>query len=55
MLNKHEAEGTTDSKEYHDAVGVFYARHLCRLNPWPEEVVAALGSIEADPTVYMTM
>ncbi|TFK93667.1 proline-specific peptidase [Polyporus arcularius HHB13444] len=54
-LDKHEADGTTDSKEYHDAVGVFYARHLCRLDPMPEEVTSALGAIETDPTVYLTM
>ncbi|KAI0719387.1 proline-specific peptidase [Cerioporus squamosus] len=54
-LDKHEADGTSDSKEYHDAVGVFYASHLCGLDPMPEDVVGALGAIEADPTVYMTI
>lgn len=54
-LDKHEADGTTDSKEYHDAVDVFYARHVCRLDPMPTDVVEAFGSIEKDPTVYLTM
>ena len=34
---------------------VFYGRHLCRLDPWPDEVVEAFGWIERDPTVYHTM
>ncbi|KAI0367962.1 proline-specific peptidase [Pilatotrama ljubarskyi] len=54
-LNKHEAAGTTDSKEYHDAVSVFYARHVCRLDPMPSDLVETFATIEQDPTVYMTM
>ena len=54
-LDKHEADGTTDSKEYHDAVGIFYARHVCRLDPMPADLVEAFSTIEQDPTVYMTM
>ena len=34
---------------------VFYGRHLCRLDPWPDEVVEAFAWIERDPTVYHTM
>ncbi|KAL7279767.1 hypothetical protein ACG7TL_006174 [Trametes sanguinea] len=54
-LNKHEAAGTTDSKEYHDAVNVFYSRHVCRLDPMPKDLVETFATIEQDPTVYMTM
>ena len=38
ILARHEAAGTTDSKEYQDAATVFYRRHLCRLDPWPPEM-----------------
>lgn len=38
-LTKHEKEGTTDSAEYEAAVEVFYGLHVCRLKPWPSEVV----------------
>ncbi|KAF8661487.1 hypothetical protein AX16_001324 [Volvariella volvacea WC 439] len=55
VLKKHEDEGTTSSKEYMDAVGVFYERHLCLLKPMPQEVAISLGRIEEDPTVYHTM
>jgi proline-specific peptidase len=44
-----------ESEKYKAAVGVFYKRHLCRLDPWPAEVTKALGHLEEDPTVYMTM
>jgi L-proline amide hydrolase len=54
-LTRHEAAGTTDSPEYQEAMNVFYRRHVCRLDPWPEEVQRAFAAIEEDPTVYFTM
>ncbi|KAI0833605.1 Alpha/Beta hydrolase protein, partial [Trametes gibbosa] len=55
ILKKHEDAGTTDSKEYIDATYVFYARHACRLNPMPVEMLESVHSMETDPTVYLTM
>lgn len=55
ILLKHEADGTTESKEYMDAVQVFYARHLCIMNPMPDTLVEGFGWIDKDPTVYLTM
>jgi L-proline amide hydrolase len=54
-LRHHEEAGTTDDPAYEEACLVFYARHLCRLDPWPAEVVEAFAWIERDPTVYHTM
>jgi L-proline amide hydrolase len=54
-LRRHEEAGTTDDPEYEDACQVFYARHLCRMDPWPEEVVRTFQIMEQDPTVYHTM
>ncbi|MGN6090036.1 MAG: proline iminopeptidase-family hydrolase [Actinomycetales bacterium] len=54
-LRRHEDAGTTDDPEYAAAVEVFYRRHLCRLDPWPEGVVQGLAKIDEDPTVYHTM
>jgi L-proline amide hydrolase len=54
-LRRHEADETTDDPEYAEACKVFYARHLCRLDPWPDEVVEAFAWIDRDPTVYHTM
>jgi L-proline amide hydrolase len=55
VLDEHEAAGTTDSREYHAAMDVFYARHVCRVQPLPAEVAASFDQIEAEPTVYHTM
>ncbi|KAF9000592.1 proline-specific peptidase [Cyathus striatus] len=54
-IARHEAEGTTDSKEYQDVMNIFYGKHLCRVNPWPEELVRSFSLLETDPTVYQTM
>jgi L-proline amide hydrolase len=54
-LAGHEAAGTTDSPEYQEAMTVFYRRHVCRLDPWPDEVLRTFAAIEEDPTVYGTM
>jgi L-proline amide hydrolase len=54
-LREHEEAGTTDDPAYMEACQVFYARHVCRLDPMPPEVVEAFTWIERDPTVYHTM
>ncbi|OCB91819.1 proline iminopeptidase protein [Sanghuangporus baumii] len=54
-LRRHEEDGTTDSKEYEEAVGVFYERHLCRVKPFPRDLVRSFECIGEDPTVYHTM
>ncbi len=53
VLDKHEAAGTTDSEEYQEAVMVFYKRHLCRLDPWPEALELTMAG--AGLEVYHTM
>ncbi|KAI0787534.1 Alpha/Beta hydrolase protein [Fomes fomentarius] len=55
VLDEHEQDGTTDSAEYQDAVMVFYKKHLCRIDPFPEEALAVFKALEDDPTVYGTM
>jgi L-proline amide hydrolase len=55
MLRKHEATATTDDPEYAAACDVFYRRHVCRLDPWPDDLIDAFSWIDRDPTVYHTM
>ncbi|KAJ7140385.1 proline-specific peptidase [Mycena filopes] len=55
VLDQHEKQGTTDSKEYGEAVGAFYARHLCRLNPVPTAIMEGFECIQKDPTSSVTM
>ena len=54
-LLKHEQDGTTDDPAYEAATQAFYARHVCRVQPMPPEVLASFGKIAEDPTVYHTM
>ena len=56
VLDRCEREGKTGSREYEEAVEVFYKRFLCRVEPWPaKEVKVALGWLSTDSTVYATM
>jgi len=54
-LKRHEDAGTTDDPEYEEACMVFYQRLLCRLDPFPPELVESFEWIARDPTVYHTM
>ena len=54
-MDKCEIGGKTDSKEYQGVVGLYHSKFLCRLDPMPNEILASLGLIEEDPTVYSNM
>lgn len=54
-LRRHESEGTTDSREYYEAMRVFYDRHVCRIVPWPKDYLASYLETSNDPTVYTVM
>lgn len=53
VLSRCEADGTTDSKEYHDATLEFNKRFVCRLNPLPE--IFKEGAKYKNPEVYNIM
>jgi L-proline amide hydrolase len=50
-----ERSGETSTPEFQAAVMEFYKRHVCRVDPWPDEVVRTFDAMESDPTVYGTM
>ncbi len=52
VLTKHEIAGTTNDREYQTAVEVFYRRHVCRLEPWPNCVVRTMQALTEDGFVY---
>ena len=54
-LRRHEEAGTFTDPEYEEAVMVFYKRHLCRTDPWPDWVVQCFDVLEANPEVYHAM
>lgn len=43
VLDDHEARQFFDCPEYTAAIMVFYKRHLCRLEQWPQGVEQAMG------------
>jgi L-proline amide hydrolase len=54
-LRAHEEAGTTDDPAYEEAVMVFYQRHLCRVDPWPDWLVECFTILESNPEVYRSM
>ncbi|KAF2653599.1 prolyl aminopeptidase [Lophiostoma macrostomum CBS 122681] len=54
-LEEADREGDWESDEYKEACMVFYKRHVCRLEEWPECLEISLRELEEDPTVYGTM
>lgn len=55
VLDAHERTGSTDSPAYQEAMMTFYARHLCRITPWPDCLLRSFQAMEADPRVYHAM
>ena len=54
-LRHHEEAGITDEPAYEEAMRVYYKRHVCRLDPWPECYMRTDAKLEANPEVYHTM
>jgi len=54
-LLSYEEVGDFTNPAYLAATDVFYRNHVCRITPWPAEVVATFDAIASDPTVYHTM
>jgi len=52
-LDRNEKAGTVRSSEYQEAVQVFYERHLCRSDPWPQPLLASLEKGNFDLYVNM--
>ncbi len=52
-IDRHEASGFTGCPEYQAAMLVYYRRHVCRLDPWPDELERAFATQGAP--VYQTM
>lgn len=54
-LKKYEDMGVTRHPYYHEAMMVFYRRHVCRLNPWPQCLNRTFDKLASDPESYNTM
>jgi proline-specific peptidase len=53
VVERCEADGTTDSPAYRVAMQEFYRRHVCRLDPWPPEVEQMFADVNEDVYGYM--
>lgn len=51
-LDRHEATGDFAHPEYQEAVMVFYRRHLCRLDEWPDGLARSGAYLEDRNGVY---
>ena len=47
-IERCERDGHTDGEEYAGAMQVFYERHLCRLDPWPESMTRMMAELNTD-------
>lgn len=53
VIDRHEADGTTDAPEYQEATMEFYRRWLCRLDSWPDHLLRTFADWRED--VYDTL
>ncbi len=52
-IRRCEREGRTDAPEYKAAADVFYKRHLCRLDPWPDDLTRSYAGLGESVYSYM--
>jgi proline iminopeptidase len=53
LLEKHGARGEFRHPEYMAAADLFYRRHVCRLDPWPAELLRTLELMDGPKYRYM--
>lgn len=54
-MRSFEEAGRTDDPDYLECVAEFYRRHVCRVEPLPQDFADSTEQMEAEPTVYHTM
>lgn len=54
-IRRHEADGTTDGEEYQACCMEIYKKHLCTLDPWPEDLLTSFHAVATNPTVRHTL
>lgn len=52
-IDRHEAAGTTHTAEYQDAIRTWNETYLCRVRPWPPELLAAFADMGTE--IFETM
>ncbi|MGI8826511.1 MAG: proline iminopeptidase-family hydrolase [Chloroflexota bacterium] len=54
-IREHEQAGTIEDPEFQEASMVFYKRHVCRMDPWPDYVARTFDYLAEFPQVYNAM
>jgi pimeloyl-ACP methyl ester carboxylesterase len=47
--------GRTDTVAYQAAIDAYMERHMCRVNPWPPEMLECMAALQDNDTVSSTM
>ncbi|KAF2450249.1 proline-specific peptidase [Karstenula rhodostoma CBS 690.94] len=55
VLEECEREGDHESEKWENSSMEFYTRFICRLDPWPQELLQGFQNLKDDSTVYNTM
>ncbi|KAH9921149.1 Alpha/Beta hydrolase protein [Fomitopsis serialis] len=55
VIERGEREGRRYTEEYKAAMHVFQMKHICTVDPWPQELVTSFAATDEDPTVYGIM
>lgn len=50
-VKRCERDGLLESKEYEEAMALFNKKHLCKLDPWPQQLLDSLALMAEDMTV----
>lgn len=53
IIEDAEREGQYKGEDYRRVMMDYYRRHACRLDPWPDDILEALGQLNTD--IYTTM
>lgn len=53
IITEAEKQGRFDGEDYQRVMMDYYRRHVCRLDPWPDYLLAALGKLNVD--LYLKM
>lgn len=54
-VRRAEASGDFDAEDYQAAIAAYYAQHVCRVDPWPDELQRALSPEHMGTDVYLSM
>lgn len=54
-LEECDKRGDQESEEFENAAKEFYARYVCRLDPYPADILCAFKKLKDDLSAYYTM